>query len=54
MSPGDIAQLTLIAQGEGEVRLSKRALRGLLAEITLCKATHRAQDMIGRTLRSPS
>lgn len=50
MNPGELAQLKLIARGEAgeEVRMTKRALRGLLAEIEVRGTVGRAQDMIGR------
>jgi hypothetical protein len=52
MMQADVAQLQQMAQGEGELRLSKRLMRTLLADLALSDAARRAQDMVDRTLRS--
>lgn len=50
MTPGDIAQIQLLAQGEGEMRMSKRVVRALLAQLAMTSATHRAQAIVGRVV----
>ncbi|WP_328277727.1 hypothetical protein [Sphingobium sp.] len=54
MSEEDLSTLQIMAQGDGEMRLSKRLMRALLARLKLDEATRRAQDMVGRNLRTPA
>lgn len=52
MNRDDLTRLQQMAQGDGEMRLSKRLMRTLLADVGLRDATDRAQAMIGRCLRT--
>jgi len=52
MIKADVARLQVMAQGDGEMRLSKRLMRALLADLALSDAARRVQDMLDRTLRS--
>lgn len=52
MNDDDLARLQQLAQGDGEMRLSKRLMRGLLAQMKLNDTAERVQAMVGRTLRT--
>lgn len=54
MMEGNLAQLQALAQGEGEMRVSRRLMRALLADLALGNAARRAQDMVDRALQAPS
>lgn len=54
MSDEDLSTLRIMAQGEGEMRLSKRLVRSLLAQLKLDEATRRAQAMVGRIVGTAS
>ncbi|WP_293980075.1 hypothetical protein [Sphingobium sp.] len=48
MNEVDIAALESMAQGSGEVRMSKRLLRGMLAKLRASEASGRSRGMVDR------
>jgi hypothetical protein len=46
----DVAALERLAQGNGEVRLSKRLMRGILAQLRANEAAGRSRDMVERMI----
>ncbi|MEA3389373.1 MAG: hypothetical protein U9R64_08915 [Pseudomonadota bacterium] len=48
MNEVDVAALKTMAQGNGEVRVSKRLLRRLLADMPASEAAGRTPAMVGR------
>lgn len=50
MNEVDIAALESLAQGDGEVRISKRLLRAVLATRRLSEAADRTRAMVGRMI----
>lgn len=48
MNDIDIAALEQISKGDGELRLSKRLVRGLLARMRASEAADRSRAMIDR------
>lgn len=52
MNEVDVAALESMAQGRGEVRMSKRLLRGLLADRRARQAADRSRAMVDRMTRT--
>ena len=50
MNDVDIAALESLSQGNGEVRLSKRLMRGILAQLRANEAAGRSRDMVERMI----
>ena len=50
MNEVDIAALESMAQGQGEVRMSKRLLRGVLAKLRASEAADRSRAMVDRMI----
>lgn len=50
MNEVDIAALEGMAQGNGELRLSKRLVRGLLAKLRASEAAERSRAMVDRMI----
>lgn len=48
MNDVDVAALERLAQGHGEMRLSKRLMRGILAQLRANEAAGRSRDMVER------
>ncbi|SEI68748.1 hypothetical protein SAMN05518849_101559 [Sphingobium sp. AP50] len=51
MNAVDVAALSQMAQGDGEMHLSKRLVRALLAQMALADTIHRTQAMVDRNRR---
>lgn len=50
MNDVDVAALERLAQGNGEVRLSKRLMRGILAQLRANEAAGRSRDIVERMI----
>ncbi|MFD1103702.1 hypothetical protein [Sphingobium olei] len=50
MNEVDIAALESLAQGNGELRVSKRLLRGMLAKLRANEAADRSRAMVDRMI----
>ncbi|MEA3390059.1 MAG: hypothetical protein U9R64_12415 [Pseudomonadota bacterium] len=48
MTQVDIAALEKVAEGEGEVRVTKRWLRGIVAQMKTLQAADRTRDIFDR------
>lgn len=54
MTMVDISQLEKLAEGEGEVRVTKRWLRGIVAQLKAAQASDRTRDIFDRFTRTSS
>lgn len=50
----DLDQLEKLAEGDGEIRVTKRWLRGIVAQMKATQAADRTRDIFDRMTRSGS